>query len=143
MKRAIILVITLSIVATTNAQDVEGLRKLIGDMIEQLAEQQQMDVDYEEMVNDLINLSQNPIDLNNTTKEELETLFFLSDFQIENILFYQYNNGPIMGIYELQAVEDLVDSVGLHAAPRRGWQLPRRRSTRHRPSARRRWRHDP
>ncbi len=107
MKRAIILVITLSIVATINAQDVEGLRKLISDMIEQLAEQQQMDVDYEEMVNDLINLSQNPIDLNKTTKEELETLFFLTDFQIENILFYQYNNGPIMGIYELQAVEDL------------------------------------
>nr|WP_321406993.1 helix-hairpin-helix domain-containing protein [uncultured Carboxylicivirga sp.] len=107
MKRTILLMILMSIVLLTNAQDIDDVRKMISDMIEQFAEQQQMDFDYDEMVNDLINLTQNPINLNNTTKEELEKLFFLNDYQIENILFYQYNNGPIMGIYELQAIEDL------------------------------------
>nr|WP_321450053.1 helix-hairpin-helix domain-containing protein [uncultured Carboxylicivirga sp.] len=105
MRKVLLLMVFMSIALINNAQDIEGLRKTITDMIEQLAEQQEADFDYEEMVNDLINLTCNPINLNNTSKEELEKLFFLSDFQIENLLFYQYNNGPIRGIYELQAVE--------------------------------------
>jgi len=107
MKKTLVLMIFMGLMTFTKAQDIEALRKTITDMLEQLAEQQQLDFDYEEMLNDLINLTQNPIDLNHTNKEELEKLFFLSDFQIENLLFYQYNNGPILSIYELQAVEDL------------------------------------
>lgn len=107
MKRLVMFLLFLSFMCITYAQDVESWRKMIADMLEQLAEQQDQDIDYEVMVDDLLNLAQNPINLNNTNREELERIFFLTDYQIENILFYQYNNGPILSIYELQAVEDL------------------------------------
>ena len=92
------------------SQEVDELQKLITDMIETMADQQSSNVDYEEVVNDLISLNQNPINLNSAEKQDLEKLFFLTDFQIENFLFYRYQNGPLYSIYELQAVEKM-DSI--------------------------------
>ncbi|MCU4177755.1 helix-hairpin-helix domain-containing protein [Carboxylicivirga sp. N1Y90] len=112
MKHALLILMLCCCIAHAKSQDTRELRKLISDMIEAKAEQNLMDMDYEEMINELIDLAQNPINLNKTSKEELEQLFFLSDFQIENILFYHYNNGPLLSIYELQAVEDL-DSLSI------------------------------
>lgn len=89
------------------AQQSDELNKLITDMVETLVDQESADLDYEDVVNDLINLSYNPINLNTAEKETMEQLFFLTDFQIENFLFYRYQNGPLYSIYELQAVEDM------------------------------------
>ncbi len=76
-------------------------------MLETMADQQLGDVNYEEMVNDLISLSQQPINLNVAEKADLEQLFFLTDYQIENFLYYRYTNGPLYSLYELQAVEQM------------------------------------
>jgi len=88
-------------------QEVEDLQKLITDMFEAMADQEIQNVDYEEMVNDLMSMSQNPINLNVAEKEDLERLFFLTDYQIENFLFYRYQNGALYSVFELQAVERL------------------------------------
>lgn len=47
----------------------------------------------------------NPIDLNNTTKDELSGLGLLDLQQIENLLFYLYTNGEINNMGELRLVE--------------------------------------
>lgn len=112
MKHMFLILMLCCFAAQANSQDTRELRKLISDMIESKAEQNLIDMDYEEMINELVELAQNPINLNKTSKEELEQLFFLSDFQIENILFYHYNNGHFLSIYELQAIEDL-DSLSI------------------------------
>ena len=44
------------------------------------------EVDYEQLQSDLYALNANPIDLNNTSDEELQQLYFLSPRQIDDIL---------------------------------------------------------
>ncbi|MCU4156002.1 helix-hairpin-helix domain-containing protein [Carboxylicivirga sp. A043] len=83
------------------------MQKMISDMLETMADQQLGNIDYEEMVNELIMISQHPINLNEAKKEDLEQLFFLNDYQIENFLYYRYTNGELHSVYELQAVEQM------------------------------------
>jgi hypothetical protein len=59
------------------------------------------------LIEDMLSLARNPININSAGRAELERIFFLSDLQIENILFKRYVNGPFYSIYELQAVEGL------------------------------------
>ena len=106
MRYLLVLALVMTVFGETTAQT-EEVRKLVTDMIELTAENKLVEWDYDEVVDELINLSFNPINLNNTNQKELEKLIFLSDHQIENILFYTYQNQPLQTIYELQAVEDL------------------------------------
>ncbi|WP_291857641.1 helix-hairpin-helix domain-containing protein [Marinilabilia sp.] len=55
----------------------------------------------------LIGLARNPININVAGREDLEQIFFLTDIQVENILFKRYVNGSFLSIYELQAVDGL------------------------------------
>ena len=64
-------------------------------------------VDYEALEERLYALMDNPIDLNNATREDLERLPFLNDVEIERLLYYVYVYGPMQSIYELQLVENL------------------------------------
>ncbi len=57
-----------------------------------------------EMYEVLYQTYQNPIDLNRTTKEELENLYLLSDRQIMSLLKYLNENGKLLTVYELQVV---------------------------------------
>ncbi|MDN3670065.1 helix-hairpin-helix domain-containing protein [Echinicola jeungdonensis] len=61
----------------------------------------------EEMAQQYENLMQfyfTPLDLNKATADELQSLYSLSPFQIQQLLEYRNNFGPIISIYELQAI---------------------------------------
>ncbi len=92
---------------STSAQQLTDVRQVITDLLEPLAEKQLIQDDYSELMDDLVYMYENPLNLNSATKEDLERIPFLNDYQIENILFYVYNNGPLITIYELSAVEGL------------------------------------
>ena len=62
----------------------------------------------EEIMEELIEIAQNPINLNQTTANELSRLHFLNDEQIDAILLYQYLH-PFQEIYELQLIDCLKD----------------------------------
>lgn len=59
------------------------------------------------LADDISDLIEARFNINQATKEKLELLPFLTDNQIENILYYLYTSGPLLSIYELQLVEDL------------------------------------
>ena len=93
---------------TTRAQDaVAATEQLIADIFEQYAAESEDAIDYESFFEDLMYCAQHPINLNQSTREELDKLPFLSDIQVENILAYVYQNGKLQTIYELQLVEGL------------------------------------
>ncbi|PZX19241.1 helix-hairpin-helix protein [Breznakibacter xylanolyticus] len=48
-----------------------------------------------------------PMNLNTASKTDLEGFYFLSDKQIENLLFHIHENGAMLSLYELQAVEGM------------------------------------
>lgn len=90
------------------AQDVvTTTEQLIADIFEQYTAESEETIDYESFYDDLMFCVQNPINLNQTTREELEKLQFLSEIQVENIFSYVYEFGPMQTIYELQLIEGL------------------------------------
>ena len=66
------------------------------------------EVDYEQLQSDLYALNANPIDLNNTSDEELQQLYFLSPRQIDDILAYA-DKHPFESVYELRLIPSLAD----------------------------------
>ena len=64
-------------------------------------------VAWEEMFEQLCELDQHPIDLNHTSREQLEQLPFLSAQQVEEILAYLYQYGPMKSVAELQMIRSL------------------------------------
>ena len=92
----------------TRAQDVVSTTKqLIADIFEQYTAESEESIDYDSFFEDLLFCAQNPINLNQATREQMEKLPFLSDIQIENILSYVYQFGQMQTIYELQLVDGL------------------------------------
>lgn len=80
---------------------------IIEDIYYRLQEDGSASVDYETLYEDLARYAENPINLNDTDREQLKKLYFLSDLQIENLLYYIYRTGGMQTIYELRLVEGL------------------------------------
>ncbi|MDG5799568.1 helix-hairpin-helix domain-containing protein [Marinilabiliaceae bacterium ANBcel2] len=71
--------------------------------------------DGEWITSDLIELAEEPLDINSATRDDLSKILFLSDNQIEALLFRRYQSGYFLSPYELQAVEgfnnDLIEKL--------------------------------
>lgn len=87
------------------------IEQFIADIFEQFAAEKEEELDFETFYDSLIELSENPINLNNTSKDELSKLPFLSDIQVENLLYFTYRFGIFNSLYELQLVDgfDMTD----------------------------------
>ncbi len=46
-------------------------------------------------------LSENPVNLNSATEDEISRLFFLSDFQVKALVDYSHASGRIISVYEI------------------------------------------
>lgn len=77
----------------------------IEEVIEQLFQQGEADLNYEAFYNTFFSRYENPYPLNTVTKSQLQSLFFLNEFQISNFLAYRRIYGPIRSKYELIAIE--------------------------------------
>lgn len=90
------------------AQDaLSTIEQTIADIFEQYQQEVEEELDFNNFLEDLLFVAENPIDLNRATRESLEKLPFLSDIQIENILYYLYQFGPMQTIYEMQLIDGL------------------------------------
>jgi hypothetical protein len=75
--------------------------------IEEVFAVQDEDIDYEDLYENLLQLYLHPVDLNSAGRQELQSLYILSELQINSILNYKKEFGNFLSIYELQAVPDL------------------------------------
>jgi len=62
---------------------------------------------WEEMYEQLCELDQHPMDLNHASREQLEQLPFLSAQQVEEMMTYIYQYGPMKSLAELQMIRSL------------------------------------
>lgn len=87
------------------------VQQVIADIVEDLTSKSDSEKDYSQLVEDLLELSENPINLNSATADDLKKLFFLNDFQVSSLLEYRDSTGSILSLYELQAVPgfDVID----------------------------------
>jgi hypothetical protein len=64
------------------------------------------DVDFTDLYETLLQLHTHPLDLNTATRDELSALYILSDTHIKAFLDYRAKLGPLLSLYELQAVPE-------------------------------------
>jgi len=100
-------ILFLTVVVDLKAQDSSSNTEWM-QYLEELAESDERNPDdIAQLFDDLSYLSEHPFNLQTVTKRELERLPFLTDIQIENLLYYIYKYGPLVDCYELKNVEDL------------------------------------
>jgi len=83
----------------------------IEEAVEFFGDQFGEDSDYSVIVEDLEYFSENPINLNQVTAEQLERLHFLSSYTIQSILDYRSTYGEIYSPYELIAVKGISEEL--------------------------------
>ncbi len=74
-------------------------------VIEDLLPSQEQEVDYNDLYDRLFTLYSNPLDLNTVDRTSLQSLFFLTEEQISNLLDYRDKYGKILSCYELLSVD--------------------------------------
>lgn len=79
-------------------------QQLISDIIEEMSSKSENDIDFTPIVEGLRDLLNNPININQCSLDDLSKLVFLSDFQIKGLWDYIQEKGPILSLYELQAL---------------------------------------
>ncbi|MDX2301442.1 MAG: helix-hairpin-helix domain-containing protein [Microscillaceae bacterium] len=89
------------------AQNIQKPEIDLDSFIQELFPVQDEDLNYEDIYETLFLLYSNPLNLNRCTRDELQSLFILSEKQLNSFFEYREKNGNFLSIYELQAVPDL------------------------------------
>ena len=102
---AILTLVALSLLTNLHGQSIERVQQLAAEIIENTTAESEQQHDFSYMLDELIHLYQNPININTAGREDLEKIFFLSDSQIEALLFQRYQIKSFHSIYELQSID--------------------------------------
>jgi len=73
--------------------------------IETLVEESEEEIDASGLIEELELLRQRPLNLNNASARELRMLFFLNEFQINNLLQHRKRFGSLISMMELQTID--------------------------------------
>ncbi len=73
--------------------------------LENLSENQDIQLDYSELIEELETLENNPININSNQIEQLQRLFLLNEFQLENLKSYILKNNELLSVYELLLID--------------------------------------
>ncbi len=89
-----------------NAQtdDATETTRIIENLIEDIASQTDDEIDYTQLLADLYELHETPLDLNKATADDLARLPMLTQLNINSLLAYRQQVGQLYSIYELQAI---------------------------------------
>lgn len=104
MKPIFLITILLLIVVVSSAQN-QVVTRITEDFLESLGENLGDESDVQEILDELEQYRQNPINLNRATFDELLNLPLLSEDRARNLIAYRDQTGTIFSIYELVAVD--------------------------------------
>ncbi len=80
------------------------LNEYIEKIIEHVVSNTDGEVPTEILIEELENLYHNPLDLNTVSKERLEGLWILNDFQVKALLDYRQSMGQFISVHEIQYI---------------------------------------
>jgi len=89
----------------SQGQNTASRNDIIEKMIENIAESSEESLDYTTLLETFNVLYDKPINLNSASKKELEQLYLLSDYQIQNLIDYRKESGLIYSFYELRLLD--------------------------------------
>ncbi len=111
MKRLVFIILSLTFTLFAKAQiaidtlSTEALNQLLIEQVERLAEDSDDDIDYEDLLENYIFFSENPVNLNSEETMRLVELRLLSMFQFEELQQYRRYYGDFLFLEELEMVE--------------------------------------
>lgn len=80
-------------------------------LIDELLPLQDLEMNYEDIYENWMQLLSNPLDLNRATPAQLQALYLLSDQQIAALIRHREENGSFLSVYELQVVPGFSQEV--------------------------------
>src|SRR6185295_5400111 len=91
-----------------NSQSQDFPRKDIdpSPLADEIFASQELDINYQDLYENYLQMISNPMDLNSVTGEQLSALYFLKREQIQSILNYRNEAGLFISVYELQIILD-------------------------------------
>lgn len=101
---SLLLVFLLPYLATAQSPTKEAID--LESFIERLFPIQEEDIDYESIYEALFQLYLNPIDINRADAEILQATYLLNPLQVSSLINYRNAFGPLLSLYELQAVPE-------------------------------------
>jgi len=104
-------------VSENYAQKIKYDKKNIEDIIEDLIGFDNNTEDYNKLIDHFSSLIDKPIQINKATRKDLEKLYILNVYQINNILIYKNKYGNIYSIYELITIDGLNKNILQKIAP--------------------------
>ena len=75
-------------------------------LVDEILATQDLDLNYQDLYENFLQLISNPLDLNSVTDEQLRALYILSQEEINAILSHRAETGPFISVYELQTLFD-------------------------------------
>jgi Helix-hairpin-helix motif len=86
-------------------------------LVDEIFATQDLDVNYQDLYENYLQLLSNPLDLNQVTDEQLRSLYILTLPQIQSFLTYRKEAGPFLSVYELQNIEGFTKDIFLKLIP--------------------------
>ena len=111
MKRLVLIILSLFAATFAKAQiaidtlSTEALNELLIEQVERLAEDSDEDVDFEDLLDNYIFFSENPININSDEVMQLVELHLLSVFQFQALQQYRRSFGDFLFLDELEMVD--------------------------------------
>lgn len=87
------------------------------ELVQQLFQQQEIAMNYEDFYEAMFQFYANPIDLNRATREELQALNILSPLQVTSFIEHRKKVGELVSKYELQTVPYFDQAIILKLLP--------------------------
>lgn len=95
----------------TKVDSLDTEKEDVNTKVESIAEQTDAELDYTDLLDDLNYYLQHPINLNNTSADELRKLILLNDVLINNLIEHIRKNGKLLTLYELQSVSGFDNEI--------------------------------
>ncbi|MDR2466374.1 MAG: helix-hairpin-helix domain-containing protein [Prevotellaceae bacterium] len=119
MRIIYVLALTIFVAVAAKAQD-SDLSDIIADAVEEIAAEKEEDDDeteMEQLTEHYTRLSENPLNINSATADELASLMILSDFQISSLGEYIREYGRLASILELSFVPGFDENTVMKITP--------------------------
>ena len=101
-----LIVLAATISLNMDAQDFPRKDFSPSGLVDEIFATQDIDVSYQDLYENYLQLISNPLDLNSVTDEQLRSLYILKQDQINSLLSYRQQVGPFISVYELQSLFD-------------------------------------
>src|SRR5258706_7202181 len=106
MKKGLLVCLASTVGTLSLAQDYPRTAINPAYLVDEIFAAQDLDLNYQDLYENYLQLISNPLDLNSVTAEQLRSLYILNREQINAIVNYQANAGPFISVYELQTILD-------------------------------------